>query len=553
MGTAEYTVKEMKSMLDSMSGMYDLVRVVDPRECRVLGFDDEDRIKMQERCYGVWESDQRCTNCSSAAACRTSCHREKKEHFNDSLFNIQSNPVRLRMNDGTLYDAVVALISITPDVSDPEANDRRAEDTGNSAAVYHSRHDSLTGALNADDFYELSRELMIKHPGTEWVMISADIMGFHTVNDLFGVEKGNEVLLKTAELLKQLAGETDGLCGRLGGDVFAVLMPATEYSEEKLFSLAAGLNASEKSGIYSLRIHFGVYKIGDAAVPVHVMFSRADAALRKIHDDARETLAYYDERMLESDRFEHSLISSFDRMLGEGWFRMYLQPLTGEDGKAFGAEALVRCVRPDGTVIMPGAFIPTLENAGLIQDLDVYMWELAVKQLKEWQGTDKEHLTISVNMSPRDFYSIDVFEVLTGLVSEYGVDSSRLRLEITETALMREPEKVNDILSRLQAEGFIIEIDDFGKGYSSLSMLKDVNADLLKIDMGFLEETRNNRRSMTILNSVIGMADSLGMGVISEGVETEDQLQMLVGMGCRRFQGFYFSRPIPVSEFEALY
>jgi EAL domain-containing protein (putative c-di-GMP-specific phosphodiesterase class I) len=199
---------------------------------------------------------------------------------------------------------------------------------------------------------------------------------------------------------------------------------------------------------------------------------------------------------------------------------------------------------------MPGDFIETLENAGLIQKLDMYIWELAVRQLSKWRTEGREKLTISVNMSARDFYSIDVYDVLTGLVDRYGVDSRMLRLEITETALLVDPDKSDGIVSKLRENGFLVEIDDFGKGYSSLSLLKNIEADVLKIDMGFLREIRDSERSRIILKSIICLAESLGMDVITEGVETEQQLRVLSEMGCSYYQGYYFSRPVPVDEFE---
>ena len=199
---------------------------------------------------------------------------------------------------------------------------------------------------------------------------------------------------------------------------------------------------------------------------------------------------------------------------------------------------------------MPGEFIETLENAGLIQKLDLHIWELAVRQLSAWKDTDKQDLTISVNMSAKDFFSIDVCGALAKLVEQYGVDSRRLRLEITETALLVEPDKSNAIVSRLREMGFLVEIDDFGKGYSSLSLLKNIKADVLKIDMGFLREIVDVERSKAILKSVIDLADALGMDVITEGVETRQQLDALSDMGCSHFQGYYFSRPIPIAEFE---
>lgn len=181
------------------------------------------------------------------------------------------------------------------------------------------------------------------------------------------------------------------------------------------------------------------------------------------------------------------------------------------------------------------------------------MWELAVKQLSSWKGTEKQDLTISVNVSAKDFYSIDVARVMTELVEKYGVDSSMLRLEITETALLGKSDRYENIVSELRQKGFLVEIDDFGKDNSTLSFLKDIKADVLKIDMSFLQEIKDSERNRIILKSVINMANSLGMDVITEGVETEEQFHELTELGCNHFQGFFFCRPVPVDVFEEKY
>jgi EAL domain-containing protein (putative c-di-GMP-specific phosphodiesterase class I) len=202
---------------------------------------------------------------------------------------------------------------------------------------------------------------------------------------------------------------------------------------------------------------------------------------------------------------EQRIISAFDEALESWAFEMHLQPLVKENGEFIGAEALVRWRKSDGSTVMPGAFIEVLEHAGLIQKLDQSIWEQAVQQLSTWKGTELENLFISVNISAKDFYSIDVYEALTGLVDKYDVDSSLLRLEITETALLMEPEKSHDVISKLRSRGFLVEIDDFGKGHSSLGLLKDIHADVLKIDMSFLQEIQHKERSRTILGSIISM------------------------------------------------
>ena len=549
---SEFTVPELKAFLADMSARYDLARVVDPIECRILKIRDDGRVAMDESCYGIWNAGQKCVNCSSALACRTGCHQEKTERFQDQIFNIESNPVSVRLPDGSSYDAVLELVTVETD-SDRPANDREAENVDFAAARHRSQHDSLTDVLNAEAFYEMARETIRSHPGVPRVMVTANIMNFRLVNTLFGVLRGNEVLVRTAALLRELADAAGGLCGRLGGDQFALLLPAVGYREETLHDLSRSLADVFSSGIFTFCIHFGVYRVEDPSFPVSVMCGRANSALRTIREDLTRTVAVYDDEIHQRLLHEQMVIGSFEEALRDGQFQMYLQPLVRADGTVLGAEALARWIRPDGKVVPPADFIETLENAGLIQRLDMHIWELAVRRLRSWQGTPLAELSISVNMSAKDFYSIDVYEVLTGLVDRYGVDSRRLRIEITETALLVEPEKSDLVVSRLRERGFLVEIDDFGKGFSSLSLLKNIQADVLKIDMSFLREIRDRERSRIILRSVISLAEALGMEVITEGVETEQQLRALSDMGCSHFQGYYFSRPIPAEEFEEKY
>ena len=192
------------------------------------------------------------------------------------------------------------------------------------------------------------------------------------------------------------------------------------------------------------------------------------------------------------------------------------------------------------------------EKCGLIHKLDEYVWEQAVKTLRRWMDLGRNDLHISINISAKDFFYLDVYEVITGLVKKYGVDTRNLRLELTETAVVNENENM-EVIRKLHDAGFIIEIDDFGSGYSSLNMLKDVCSDVLKIDREFLRETENAVRSRDILEEIIRLSNRMNMTVITEGVETKEQVEMLTDMGCRVFQGFYFSKPISIQEFEDKY
>ena len=548
----EYTAGEMKRFLEEMAEEYDLARVVDPIEGRILDIQEDGRINRDESCYCIWNAEQKCINCSSSIACRTGRPQEKTEHFQDKVFYIQSDPVELKLPDGSTYEAILERVNVEEDGDRPvaDANDREAENIDATATRYQAHHDSLTNVLNAEAFYELSRETIKNSSNRDWVMITGNIMDFRLVNALFGVEKGNEVLVRTASLLREIAEGAGGLSGRLGGDQFALLLPHSMFSEDVLCDAARTLEQHFSNGIYTIHIHFGVYRIDDASMPVSVMCGRANSALRTIREDMTRTVAHFDDGILEKILLAQKVVSGFEEALREGQFRLHLQPMVDQNGRTIGAEALARWCRPDGTVMMPEDFIETLENAGLIQQLDVYIWEQAARLLSSWKGTDKQDLSISVNMSAKDFYSIDVYDVLMKLVRRYGIESSKLRLEITETALLVEPEKSDAVISALRGEGFLVEIDDFGKGYSSLSLLKSIQADVLKIDMSFLREIRYEERSRIIMKAVISLANALDMEVITEGVETEEQLRTLSAMGCNHFQGYFFSRPMPAEEFE---
>jgi EAL domain-containing protein (putative c-di-GMP-specific phosphodiesterase class I) len=219
----------------------------------------------------------------------------------------------------------------------------------------------------------------------------------------------------------------------------------------------------------------------------------------------------------------------------------------------YGAEALARWLHPENGVIEPEVFIKVLEKADLIYKLDKYVWELAARQLAAWKDTEWSKMSLSVNVSPKDLYYLDIQKEFTSLIEKYKIDPMHLNIELTETAVTSDVNKCAKLIADLRQSGFIVEIDDFGSGYSSLNMLKDINADVLKIDMGFLRKTDNHERAMVILRYTIDMAYELGMGVITEGVETKEQFEKLIDMGCEMFQGFYFDEPMPVEMFEKKY
>ena len=431
-------------------------------------------------------------------------------------------------------------------------NDRTEDVVSLEHEKYRASHDILTGLLNKEQFYIETAKLIKENRDVKYCLVCSNIKDFKFVNELFGIEKGNEILKKQAEYMKNFIGE-DSLAARLHADRFAVCMPRIRFDEDLINEAITGIQEAFKNSSFHMHIFVGVYDIHDVEERVSIMCDKANLASETIKNEYKSSVAYYTEHLLEKSIEERKIIGEFDRALDNEEFVMFLQPQVDVSGKPFGSEALVRWQHPDKGLLAPGVFIDVLEKTGFVYRLDRYMWDKAVKQLAEWKKRGINDYHISVNISTKDFYLIDVYETFVGLVEKYDIDPKLLKLEITETALMSDFNKNMVIIKRLQKYGFDIEIDDFGSGYSSLNMLKDISADVLKIDMGFLRASENEVKGQDILESIIGLANKLGMRVITEGVEKKTQVDMLYDMGCKMFQGYYFSKPIPVDEFEKKY
>lgn len=414
---------------------------------------------------------------------------------------------------------------------------------------YVMRHDQLTGLYNETYFYRRVQEQLEANPKEQFVLVCSNIRGFKIINDVFGTEAGDRLLIQTAERMKEHASPWL-LYGRLEGDKFAVMMPRKRYRPEVFLSVVHEVVGQDSGISYPVEIYFGVYEITDPTVPVSVMCDRAFMAVNTIKGSYDERIAYYDEALRDTVIEEQELTAELGDAMENGEIQMYLQPQVSTEGDLIGGEALVRWRHPKRGMLSPGVFIPIFEKSGFIVRLDRYIWEQACIQLQKWKRQGREHLSISVNISPRDFYYLDLYQILTELVEKYDIAPKNLKLEITETAIMQNLEKQLDLISRLQNYGFTVEMDDFGSGYSSLNMLKDIQVDVLKIDMLFLGKTKDEERSRAIIRTIISLSKQLGMLVITEGVETREQVDFLTEIGCDVFQGYYFAKPMPVEDFE---
>jgi EAL domain-containing protein (putative c-di-GMP-specific phosphodiesterase class I)/GGDEF domain-containing protein len=417
---------------------------------------------------------------------------------------------------------------------------------------YLATHDTMTKIYNRDRFYIETEKMLKNNPDTVYYMVCSNVKDLKLVNELFGIGKGNELLIAFANTLSEYV-KPGAVYGRLESDHFAMCIPKVRFVEEEFINHVRKIGETIDCDAYHTHIYLGIYEIKDITMPVPSMCDHAMLAIDSVKGDYQYCAVYYTEDMMSGALYEKNLVSEFDSAMEKEQFHMFLQPQTDADGNMLGAEALVRWIHPEKGMIPPGSFISVFEKTGIIYKLDQYIWRCACEKLKDWKDRGLSQYYISVNISPRDFYYLDIYSTFVDLVSEYHISPASLKLEITETALMSDFDKQFMLMKRLREYGFHIEIDDFGSGYSSLNMLKDMPVDVLKIDMGFLRQTEHVRRSRIILETIVSLSKKLEMPVVVEGVETKEQLAFLKELECEAYQGYYFSKPISVEEFEKKY
>lgn len=416
--------------------------------------------------------------------------------------------------------------------------------------LYNSTHDSLTGLFTKQYLYECIRREVDTAPDTEFAVIFVDVKNFKIVNDIFSASFGDTALIQLSEWIRQ--NMFDGcVYGRLAGDTFGILMPAVrfEIDRERMASELDNFIVSDGHIEHHLLVHLGVYIVSERDIDVSVMFDRAHLALSTINDDYKTHIAFYDNKLREKVLYDQKITAALREAIDTMQLRPYLQPITDNSGKVVGAEALARWIHPEQGFMSPATFIPVFEKNGMIVEVDRHMWRCACEILSRWKDVD-DKVFISINISPKDFYFFDVAAEIKKLVKEYDIEPSRLRIEITETVMMNGSAERMKILDELRQAGFIVEMDDFGSGYSSLNLLKDMPVDVLKIDMKFLSSTGSKEKGETIIRNIIRLSEELDIASLTEGVETKEQYLQLFEMGCQLFQGYYFAKPMPVDEFE---
>ena len=420
-------------------------------------------------------------------------------------------------------------------------------------------YDPLTGVLNMNGFRKRVDELLRTHPDTPYFLSYNNLRDFKYINDSLGREAGDELLKfwakKSMENLKD-----EEVVARIEADHFAVL---------HLIEGDEGFHEDEKNVIGPVQNFFvdqgidkrvlmcsGIYVLTPKdfrQIDVDRMLDQARVAEKRVRENRRGDYEFYNPDQWQKGKKIAEIINYLPAAIEAGDIQVWYQPQVDfETGEITGAEALCRWDHTKLGWLYPFDFIATLEEAGLIFDLDSFVWESVCKDLHRW-NEEGNRRSVSVNVSRDDIRKdVDIPRHFFNLIEAYDLNPDQLRIEITETAYVEDPKLLISATEELRSMGFQVEMDDFGSGHSSLHMLKEVPVDRIKLDLHFLTESGDLEKSRTIVSCMVQMVNQLGMEMIAEGVETEEQAKFLKSKGCSAMQGFYFYKPMPVSDFETV-
>ncbi len=415
---------------------------------------------------------------------------------------------------------------------------------------YRADYDSMTGLYNSETFYKKAATIMSENPDDKFVIISIDVDRFRLINDRYGIEAGNRTLETVGKMIREVSPK-GSIAKRYQGDVFSVLIKYnTDQDLVKYMSRLSTEVRDARVVPMAIALTYGIYKVRDRDIAVRLMCDRARAVKKQVKGNALTNYAVYDDAIRLKMREQAEIEEEMNMALSNNEFVMFLQPqIDLKTRKICGAEALVRWKHPIKGILVPAQFLALFESNGFITKMDMYIWEIACQYAKQLQDRGI-FLPISVNISRVHIGNTNLSDIFLGLVRKYDIEPKYLELEITENLFIEDVEELFNEMASLKKCGFNIMMDDFGSGYSSLNMLRSAPVDTLKIDRFFLDEIMSTDRGKIIVEASVRMAKQLGLAVIAEGVETQEQLDFLAKIDCDIVQGYYYSRPVPVDEFE---
>lgn len=410
--------------------------------------------------------------------------------------------------------------------------------------------DELTGLPMDRDYFPMARR-KLNEIGDDWCVMAVDIEHFKLFTDWHGKAAGDMLLAQVGKMLKHMETTCGALAGYHGLDDFWLMMPYDLKKINRLYEKIRAAIVSRSNTVGFLPI-FGICMITDRSAEITDMFNHAAMTAEQVKGDLHRRIRVYNADAYNKTVEEYRMLADFQRGMESREVFFCLQPQCRvSNGAVVGAESLARWRRADGRMIPPAVFVPILEKYGMVTNLDQFIWDEVCKWLKGWTDAGHTAVPISVNISQIDMLTIDVPKHFSGLLKKYGLPADLIKVEITESAYADDTATVRETVRRMREMGFLVLMDDFGSGYSSLNMLKSVNVDVIKLDAQFLRiQAQEERKGISIIESIVNMAKTMKLPIIVEGVETQEQINFLADLGCRYMQGFYFHRPMTVSEFE---
>lgn len=414
------------------------------------------------------------------------------------------------------------------------------------------RIDMLTGLYRPSEFMRRANAIIKARRDDAWCIATVDMGHMRLFNEWYGQAEGDRMLADVGTVLKDIENANMGVAGYWGQDDFCLLIPFEHDFVHRVYARVREAVAKHNDGV-GFWPSMGVYPIDSNEEITIDAQAKAMFTNRRAKNDFKERIAIFCPAEYEREVAFHRTLTEFQYALSDGRITYHLQPQVDmETGEIIGAEALTRWIDKDGSLISPATFIPALEESGFVVTLDKYIWQGVASWLRERLDRGLRVVPVSLNVSRVDILACDVAKHMGALAAQYNLPPELMRIEITETAYTGESEAVGKLTADLHTRGFSTYMDDFGTGQSTLAMLKNVNVDVIKLDRAFVPTDRDQGRSTQIISSMLEMAQSLHLPVEVEGVETNEQADMLRQMGARYAQGFLYYRPMPAKDFEAL-
>lgn len=416
--------------------------------------------------------------------------------------------------------------------------------------------DHITQKTNYAKFKVDVSTLLKTEDRISFALVKFDIVKFKTINALFGYQEGNRILKIISDKLEAFV-EPREMFSRMTADCFVILLTYLDkvQLENRLRLLDKQLLdiPQEQGKNYRMILKYGVFFVGDRGIELSAMLDCADMALKKARENKVEFIEYYAQSMKQQVLREVEIENEMEGALARKEFQIYLQPKYSTESKQIvSAEALVRWIHPVNGIIPPDEFIPLFERNGFIIKLDMYVLDCVCRQLASWRDENCRMVPIAVNISRVHLYDADFLNTVEAMVSGYGIAPSYIEFELTESAIFENIEVLLSVMEGLHARGFSLAMDDFGSGYSSLNLLKQIPLNVVKLDRGFFDGENIFDRSKIVVQNIIHMIHDLQMAVVAEGIETQEQYDFLEANNCDMIQGYLLGRPMPSSSFDAL-